>query len=188
MIQIDPVILLVLRLALALIFATALAHKLKAPREFAAIVAEYRLVPEAFVIAAAAAGALLLLEILVVLALVLPALGRFGAWGAAATLTLYAGAMTINLARGRRAIDCGCSGPGQRQQLSEWLVLRNAMLVVLAVLAAQPATGRALSGWDLSTIAFGVAALLLLYSAANHLIANQPKLKALFPSYDCLKV
>ena len=182
MIQIDPVILLVLRLALALIFATALAHKLKAPRAFAAVVAEYRLAPEAFVIAVS--GALLLLEMLVVVALVVPALGRFGAWAAAASLTLYAGAITINLARGRREIDCGCSGPALRQQLSEWLVLRNALLAVLAVLAAQPATPRVLSGWDASTIAFGVVALLLLHSTVNHLIANQPKLKALFPSYD----
>ena len=180
--QIDPVFVLVLRLALALIFATALAHKLKAPREFAAVVAEYRLVPEAFVIAAS--GALLLLEMLVVLTLLVPALGRFGAWAAAATLVLYAGAMAINLARGRRTIDCGCSGPGQRQQLSEWLVLRNALLAVMAVLAALPPAPRLLSGWDAATIAFGVAAFLLLYSTGNHLIANQPKLKELMPSYD----
>ncbi len=182
MIQIDPVILLVLRLTLALIFATALTHKLKDPRAFGAAVADYRLLPSALLMPVTAT--LLLLEVLVVLALVLPGLGRFGAWAAAASLTLYAGAITINLARGRREIDCGCSGPALRQQLSEWLVLRNALLAVLAVLAAQPATPRVLSGWDASTIAFGVVALLLLYSTANHLIANQPKLKALFPSYD----
>ena len=182
MIQIDPVILLVLRLTLALIFATALVHKLKDPRAFGAAVADYRLLPSALLIPGTAA--LLLLEILVVTALLLPGFGRFGAWAAAASLTLYAGAIAVNLARGRRAIDCGCSGPALRQQLSEWLVLRNAMLVVLAVLAAQPATPRVLTGWDASTIAFGVVALLLLHSTANHLIANQPKLKALFPSYD----
>lgn len=182
MIQIDPVILFVLRLALALIFATALAHKLNNPLVFAAVVAEYRLFPAVFVIPVSVA--LLLLELLVVLALMLPGLGVFGAWAAAATLTVYAGAITVNLARGRRAIDCGCSGSALRQELSEWLVLRNTLLVVLAVLAAQPATRRGLSGWDVSTIAFGVIALLLLYSTANHLIANQPKLKALFPSYD----
>jgi hypothetical protein len=182
MTQIDPVILLVLRLTLALIFATGLAHKLKDLRAFGAAVAEYRLLPSAFVIPGTAA--LLLLEMLVVLALLLPGLGVFGAWAAAASLMLYAGAIAVNLARGRRAIDCGCSGPASGQQLSEWLVLRNAMLAVLAVLAAQAATPRVLSGWDASTIAFGVVALMLLYSTANHLIANQPKLKALFPSYD----
>ena len=182
MTQIDPVILLVLRLTLAFIFVTALAHKLKDPRAFSAAVAEYQLLPSALLIPGTAA--LLLLEVLVVLALVLPGLGHFGAWGAVASLTLYAGAMSVNLARGRRDIDCGCSGPALRQQLSEWLVLRNATLVALAVLAAQPTTGRVLSGWDASTIVFGVVALLLLYSTENHLIANQPKLKALFPSYD----
>ena len=182
MTQIDPVILLVLRLTLAFIFVTALAHKLKDPRAFSAVVAEYQLLPSVLLIPGTAA--LLLLEVLVVLALVLPGLGHFGAWGAVASLTLYAGAMSVNLARGRRDIDCGCSGPALRQQLSEWLVLRNATLVALAVLAAQPTTGRVLSGWDASTIVFGVVALLLLYSTGNHLIANQPKLKALFPSYD----
>ena len=57
-------------------------------------------------------------------------------------LSLYTAAIVLNLARGRRDIDCGCGGPGSRQTLHEWLVWRNLAYLTLALLALPPPLDR----------------------------------------------
>jgi Methylamine utilisation protein MauE len=124
---------LVLRIALALLFTLAALHKLRDRRRFDGIVLAYRLGPPRLVLRAAR---------------LLPALEGVIAAGliftptpaAVAAATLFAGyglAMTINLARGRRDIDCGCGEAPER--LSGWLVARNAVLAAAALsLLLQP--------------------------------------------------
>jgi hypothetical protein len=76
--------------------------------------------------------------------------------------------MLLNLLRGRRWIDCGCGGPGQ--PISYALLMRNAVLMGLCLLAS-PAPAPAAVG-TLGTFTVVAAALtgLLLYAAINHVL------------------
>ena len=106
-------------------------------------------------------------------------LAASAALAAAALLVVYAGAMLVNLWRGRRDIDCGCAGPARRQPLGAGLVARNGVLVAAALAAALPGTARSLTWLDASTIAFASGALALLYVAVEGLLANAPRVAAL---------
>lgn len=168
--MIDPVWSLALRAGLALLLAGAALAKLRDLRAFAAALAGYRLLPAA--LAGPAAVAFAAAELALALALWLPVLRAPAALGAALLLSLYGVAIALNLARGRRDIDCGCGGPLGRQTLSEALVLRNALLAAAAVVAALPAAPRALAWLDLWTLAAALASLAALYLAANALLAR----------------
>jgi len=174
---IDPAIRDLCALALAMIFGASGAMKLRDLEMFQSSLADYRLAPP-------------MLE--KTFALVLPLLECAGAVGvlvastraiAATTLILllamFTGAIAINLARGRRNIDCGCFGPALRQELSGWLLLRNGFLMFVAAVVAIPAKPRVLESLDLATIAFGAASLVILYASANLAIANAPGTRAL---------
>jgi hypothetical protein len=79
--------------------------------------------------------------------------------------------MAINLARKRIHLDCGCLGFGQRQAVRWWMVARNLLLAVLALLAGQPMLGRELTMLDAVTVIGTTAALAILYTAQNVLAA-----------------
>ena len=119
----DPVLAIVLRWALALLFASALVHKLRDMARFIATVEDYEIGPRpaarplAFVVALGGASA---------------ALGFLFGFGFAPLLGLaligtYSAAIGVNLARGRRHIDCGCGGPNGHR-LGPELLARNALL------------------------------------------------------------
>jgi hypothetical protein len=168
-IAVDPAVHALFCASLALLFAFAAAHKLRAPRAFAAALAEYRVVPDAASLPlglALAAG-----ELALALALLAPVLSRAAALGAALLLALYAGAIAIDLARGLDDFDCGCGlaprplGPG--------LVARNALLAAGALVAVLPVTSRALGPVDGLTIAAGTLTFALLFAAADTLAARR---------------
>jgi hypothetical protein len=159
----DPTLLGVLRGSLALLFALAALHKLRDLRGFTALLADYRLLPTAA--AAPVAPALALAELAIGVALCTPTWGPLAARAAALLLALYAGAIAANLARGRRAIDCGC-GLAPRP-LDAGLVVRNALLVGAALVAALPASPRALVWVDALSIGFGIATAACLFAAAD---------------------
>lgn len=122
----DPAVVLACRLLGALVFATAAAGKLRHRHELAGVLANYRMLPEP--LAAPAAWMVVALEILVALSL------SSGMWLEAGTvlaiglLCLFVLAIGVNLARGRREIDCGCFQSGLRQRLSAGLIVRNLVL------------------------------------------------------------
>jgi len=129
--MVDPSIALAGRLLGALLFAAAVRGKVKHRDELAGVVANYRLLPERM--AAPAAWLIVVLECLAALSLLS---GTWLAAGAALAMTLLIGfalAMGINLARGRREIDCGCFQSGLRQRLSPALLARNAILAILLI-------------------------------------------------------
>lgn len=165
----DSAVRLALRLALAAMFATAALHKLRDPRRFAETLRNYRTLPEAA--APPAAAALVVGELAVAAALVLPTPVALGATGALSLLAVYSAAVGVNLARGRRDIDCGCLGPGHRQPLSEWLLLRNGMAAVAAAALLLPETARPLGWIDTLSLAAALASLSLLWVAGNQLLA-----------------
>lgn len=171
--MIDPLVGRVIALGLALLLLAAAWHKIAAREEFVAILRGYELVPAALLRAAA----VLIPATEVVLAVAwLAGLARVAVAIATAVLLLvYAVAIAVNLHRGRIQIDCGCGlggSAGNRQRLSAWLVARNLVLAGLALLAAFPATGRALGLVDALTLAAATAAAALLYAGASQLIQN----------------
>jgi uncharacterized membrane protein len=175
--MIHPILALSLSLFLAVILLSAASHKLRARDRFARQLADYALLPESTI--GWVARLLPALEVLVGVALLVPALRTVGAIAAALMLVLYSAAIAINLLRGRRDIDCGCSGPGLERPLGAPLIVRNAVLLGMAALVALPASHAALHGFGLFLIAACVATGLMLYTATEGLLANQPRLDSL---------
>ena len=168
--MIDPIAAWVARLALAGVFAAAALHKWRDLPAFAAAVAAHRLVPDPLV--APFARAFAAVETAIAAALLAPASAPSASYAAAALLALYSGAIAINLARGRREIDCGCSA--RPQPLSPALLVRNAVLAAAALPAALPATVRALFWVDALSAAAGTAAIAFVWIAAQSLVFGAP--------------
>ena len=125
------------RVALGLLLLRACCGKARDLPGFVATVRGYRLLPDP--VAPSAASALVAGE-LVVAGLLLCGLQTALAGLAAAMLfVLFAGAMAINLLRGRAGISCGClPGAASRQLLSWGAVSATASLAPLALLAGAP--------------------------------------------------
>jgi len=175
--MLDPTLPHIFAALLAIIFLGGAGQKLRDVDGFVMAVEQYRLLPERW--AAVAAKSLLAAEIAAGLLLLPLATRAAGAGLALALLIAFTVAITINLLRGRRAIDCGCGGPEGGQHLSWGLVLRNVTLGAMAALSsATLATEipRTLVWLDGLTLVAGTLALYGLYAAANQLMTNRPRL------------
>lgn len=167
LLALDPVFLLLVRLGLAVLFLAGALHKVRDLERFTATVRDYQIIagslsrPAAIGLAVAEAG--------VGLGLLLPSLDPLGSVGAALLLGLYGGAIGLNLARGRRHIDCGCLGFARGQSISGWLLVRNAGLAALGFLLLVPDLPRAMGWVDLFSVAAGLAMAVLLWLAAHSL-------------------
>jgi len=80
----------------------------------------------------------------------------------------------VNLARGRRHIDCGCAGPAARRPISGWLVARNATVAAAALGGLIPASPRPFSWVDGITVAGATATLAALYASLDRIVALAP--------------
>ena len=173
--MVDPVPIIVIRAALALLFAVSALQKLRAPAAFTHAVREYRLLPARLALPFAA--------VLIVLELVL-AIGAFmgsatAVLGIVALLLLYSVAIAINLWRGRVEIDCGCGGASQGRPLSLWLLGRNGGLAALGALALLPVVPRTLGLLDAFAIGAALIVAAALYAASENLAGMSPRLRAL---------
>jgi len=162
-------------LLLSYLFVTGGWQKLTDTRYFHDIITEYRILPASW--SRPVARILPVVEIGAGLALLIPALQLPALFSVALLLTGYTFAMGLNIARGRRDLDCGCAGPGQEQTISGWLLGRNAVLIALAGLASSVVAQHSLGwqGWALALL--GSAVLALLYHTFNQLIANNNLLR-----------
>ncbi len=169
----DPVVAWTARLVLAAVFGGAAIMKLRALDEFVGVVHNYRLVPEA--LERPVTYLLPPFEGAVALGLLIEPTRVVAAAAAAGLLLVFAAAMAVNLARGRRNIDCGCFATVLRQHLSWGLVGRNLVLAVFA-LAALPGElpVRALGWFDVLTTVFAAATAILLYAAYSRLMGLAP--------------
>lgn len=172
--HIDPILILASAITVAVILASAATHKLRAPVRFRKQLEDYQLLPQALL--KLVARGLPLVEIGVAFALLVPASRPTAALLAAALLALYAAAIGINLWRGRADIDCGCSGPDQAQPLRPVLLVRNSVLVMLALAAGIAPQARDLGLFDGFVVIAASAVALLIYAAAEGLLANAPRL------------
>lgn len=170
----DPIFIIASALAIAVLLASAATHKLRAPGRFARQLGDYQLLPEFLL--RPVARLVPVLELVIAFALLVPLSRAGAALAAAGLLALYAVAMGINLWRGRRDIDCGCAGPDQAQPLRPVLLLRNGVLVLLALLASATPMVRELNLFDGFVTVAASAVALLIYAAAVGLLANSPLL------------
>lgn len=164
----DPAISATASLFIGGLLLVAACHKLAVFSRFRATLAAYRLV--AGEATGVLAGGAVLAEL--VLAWMTLSLGaawqRTGVVGAIALLTLYAGAIVLNLARGNVHIDCGCLGfAGRAPRLTVLLAWRNAVLVAIAAVALVPVAQRPLTWLDLAAIAASLVSLALLYAGSD---------------------
>jgi uncharacterized membrane protein YphA (DoxX/SURF4 family) len=165
---VDPSIQLAARVLGALVFGTAVYGKMRHRAEFFGVVANYRLLSESLV--TPVAWLVMGLEALVVLSFVSGSLILLGAWLAALLLSGFAAAIAINLARGRKVIDCGCFQSALRQPLRIVLVSRNLLLVAAILpLLESSARGPSVLQW-LDGLAAGVV-LFVLYRTLDRLTA-----------------
>jgi hypothetical protein len=167
--MLDPAIGLLATLLFACLFATAALHKLRAPARFAEILAAYQLLP-----AGLTGGAVLIpaLEALAALGLLLPATRAMGAGLGVVLLLSYAGAISVNLRRGRTQLDCGCGGADERRPIAAWMVVRNIVLAAALAALALPWQPRALTAADILTVVGGFAVGALLYASLDRLLSR----------------
>lgn len=175
--MIDPVFELPLRLALSLLFGRAAWHKLSDWSRFEATIRDYALLPASMGLGVA--RALPLVEGGIALGLLFPGTRAVAAVAGISILLLYTGAIGVNLARGRRDIDCGCFGSSARAPLSFMLVMRNVALFAATTMMLWPIRERGLIWVDWLTIAATLIALALLGSAGQRLAEAGPALKRL---------
>jgi hypothetical protein len=173
----DPALAATLRAALAALFLAAVAHKLRDRRRFGATLADYQVLPGALV--GPAALGVVTAELAIVGMLVAPGLSRAGAASAGALLVVYGAAIGVNLARGRRHIDCGCMAAAARRPISGWLVVRNLVLVAVALAGLLPVRSRPFLWIDAVTVAGATMVLAALYTSIERLLAEAPRLASL---------
>lgn len=156
---------------LSYLFIVAAWQKISSIDHFQQVLIDYQIAPESW--SPLLARGLPMLELCAGLALLIPPARDPALVLLTALLATYSAAIALNLLRGRSDIDCGCSGPWQQQALSAWLIVRNTVLLSVAILARstpQVETIGAL-GWGLGILGAVVAALI--YHSSNQLIANR---------------
>lgn len=164
----DPLLTLIIRLGLSILFATAAVSKLRHRRDFYAAMLAYQLLPPRW--AMSLADILPWAEAAIATGLILDVNGALPA--AASLLFTYALAMAVNLARGRRDLDCGCGGAPQ--PLNVWLVGRNLLLAGAALAGSlSPAGSRTWEPVDALIVASAVSVLTLIYVSSHRILAQR---------------
>jgi uncharacterized membrane protein YphA (DoxX/SURF4 family) len=155
-----PYVLLLARLILGSIFAVAGMAKLRHPRVFVSTVVGYHILP----IRWARRVALILpwLEVWLGCTLLLGIGLRAGAVSSGLLLSLFTGAVSINVIRGRKDLDCGCLGAQHRQKIGGGILVRNAGLILLALpLAWWGGDDPVITRWLTQGLAFGLTQFVL---------------------------
>lgn len=161
----DPLASWIARALLTTLFGLAALAKLADLALFEQQLAAYR-VPARLI--ALAARALPALELAAAALLLSPWRGA-GAALAFALLAAYGAAMAWHRLHGRE-LDCGCGG--EPLAVSWPLVVRNALLGALALLAAAPTAPRALGLADFGVVAAALLVGALLYAAFHQVLRH----------------
>ncbi len=165
LIRIDPLVAWILRTALAALFAVSALHKIRDPRAFLDTFSEYEILPR--LLSIPGATALVVGETALAVGLLADYDGAGFGLAAVSLLSIYTLAISVNLMRGRRDIDCGCLGPARRQPLSSGLVIRNGLLAAAAAATCIPVSDRNLNLVDGISLIGGLVTLVLLFNAIN---------------------
>lgn len=173
---IDPVLGHAAAAFVGTVLLIAAVEKLRDPDTFRDAVENYQVLPVTHL--PAFARTVPLLEALAG-AMLLPVASRpLGAGLALALWLMFTAAIVINLRRGRDRIDCGCGGSAHTP-LGKGLVLRNAALMLAALVAAAPLLGRSTVWLDVCAVGFATFFLLGLHFLANTMLSHHSRLLAL---------
>ncbi|MBU6484356.1 MAG: methylamine utilization protein MauE [Betaproteobacteria bacterium] len=177
--MLDPVVGGLLEANLALIFLASGVQKARDPAWFARAVREYDLIPQWA--STPFAAAVTLVELICAIGVLWAPTRVLAASGMVALLLVFSVAVTINLVRGRRDVDCGCFGPAGTSNagLSGWIVLRNLALAAMAAALWVPTGVRPVVWVDYVTLGFATVTSLLVFAVVNRLIAAAPGLAKL---------
>jgi len=166
----DPVFGYLIVTSAALLLASAGGHKLRAFQRFKETLEAYRVLPSA--VARRMAWLVPCLELTVAMGLLCEPTRRAAVLAAIGILIAYAAAIALNLARGRRDLDCGCGAAHDRRSIAAWMVWRNLLLASGLGLCALPWSARRLDLSDFLTLAGGLAVCVMLYSAIDRLLGD----------------
>jgi uncharacterized membrane protein YphA (DoxX/SURF4 family) len=167
-IMLDPAVGSLLVACFATLFATAGIHKLRDLARFDEVFTAYALLPRV----GGLRTALLvpLLELAVALGLLGGISRGYAAAAGVALLIAYAGAIAVNLMRGRWDLDCGCGGPNGERKIAPWMVFRNVALAAVLTSILLPWNARPLTATDALTIGCGLVSASLLYLCLDRLL------------------
>jgi hypothetical protein len=155
---------------LALLLLASAAHKAIRWPHTQRVVRDFARVPAAASSMTALVAALI--EAFAGALLFAPAYRPAGAVLAALLWTAYLTLIVRAIAQGRRDIDCGCSFGRAHRPLGAFQAVRNAVLVLSALLVAVSAAGGSVPVTASEVLA--ACALLALYGALDHVMALQP--------------
>lgn len=176
--EVDPLVQFALRSGFVALFSVAVVHKLRAPTSFMETVRGYLTgfsTPGSWLIKLVAAG-VVVVEILVIVALsgsVEPVVQGIITAG---LLVLYGVFIALNVAKGNRLQDCGCSFGTVRQGISYRLVIRNAVLAALAAVLAVPVGKREVSPTEIVALLLLMLFMVLIFQVVSQLAANSNSL------------
>ena len=134
--MLDPAIGHLIVLGGALLFASAAAHKLRGFGAFTEVFVAFGALPAAW--ARRLAWLIPCLELTIAAGLAAERDNRAALVAAIGLLLVYASAIALNLARGRRDLDCGCGSYRNRRPIAAWMVWRNVGLAAALGFAALP--------------------------------------------------
>jgi hypothetical protein len=166
----DPAIGYLLISAFSLMYFEAAYHKWSGVQRFSAVLTSYQLLP----LSATAVAALLIpcLESGVAIGLWLPSCRATVTLIGISLFILYAFAIALNLYRGRRDLDCGCSGPFDRRPIAPWMVVRNVVFAGLLATSQYPWQDRDWTPVDGLTVIGGLFILVVLYRTTDQLLSR----------------
>jgi hypothetical protein len=166
----DPALGYLIIVGIALLFASAGAHKLRDLARFADVFAAYRVLPNA--LARRLAWLIPSLELGVAAGLLWGPSRRTAVIAAFVVLIAYASGLGLNLLRGRRDLDCGCGTARNHRAIAAWMVWRNLILAAALGIALLPWSRRSFDLTDLLTVMGGLTVGVTLYAAVDRLLGD----------------
>jgi hypothetical protein len=164
--RLDPAVGLLLATAIALLFASASAHKIRDLKRFDAIFSAYGLLSGGTRLS----WSVPVLELAVAGGLLFDESRPYAATVGIGLLLAYAAAIAVNLKRGRRDLACGCGGPDERRPIAAWMAWRNILVASCLAVTFAPWTSRPLGRTDAVTVVFGLLAVALIYLCVDQLM------------------
>ncbi|WP_339668505.1 MauE/DoxX family redox-associated membrane protein [Dasania marina] len=119
-----------------------------------------------------------LVEVIVGMMVVVPALRQWGAIAAAAILASYFLLVAWQLMQGKTGMDCGCAGPDDEIKISGHLLIRNLLLLALALFCLLSVGSSGVMPWVMSVLAASI--MVLLYLSCEQLMVTAQRIKLLY--------
>lgn len=168
--MLDPAIGMLIVAGLSLLLASAATSKLRDLRYFEEVFAAYAVLPAK--LSLPVARVLPFAEIGLAVGLLITGGRPYVGIAVILLMLTYAASIAINLMRGRRDLACGCGGPAERRPIAPWMVWRNCIIAAFAAISLLPWSPRPLSPMDGVTVAFGLAAITLVYLCVDLLLGD----------------